>query len=59
MHAVGFQEVQIIYTQESRPCALPLIKGDGIQNLDEINAAITRVSNMLYGSLDYAVAAKK
>lgn len=59
LHEVGFQEVHIVYTQASRQQALPLIKGDGIQNLDEVNAAITRVSDMLYGSLDYAVIAKK
>ena len=56
---VGFTDVQTLYTACSRPEQLPLIEGEGIKNLEEINKAIGRVSNMLYGSQDYAVIAKK
>ena len=59
LREVGFTEVQTVYTDCSKPEQLPLIQGDGIQNLEEVNQAIQRVSNMLYGSQDYAVIAKK
>lgn len=59
LREVGFTDVQTLYTACSRPEQLPLIEGEGIKNLEEINKAIGRVSNMLYGSQDYAVIAKK
>lgn len=59
LREVGFTEVQTVYTDCSKPEQLPLIRGDGIQNLEEVNQAIQRVSNMLYGSQDYAIIAKK
>jgi len=57
---VGFIEVQTIFTEASRTdFALPMIESDAIKNLEEVNRAIERISNFLYGSLDYAVIAKK
>ncbi len=55
----GFKDVRIVYTDDSRPEQLPLIEGDGIKNIDEVNRAVERISNTLFGSLDYAVIAKK
>ena len=59
LREVGFTDVQTVYTDCSRPEQLPMIEGDGIKNLEEVNRAIGRVSDMLYGSQDYAVIAKK
>lgn len=59
LREVGFSDVQTVYTDCSRPEQLPLLQGDGIRNIEEVNRAIQRVSNMLYGSQDYAVIAKK
>lgn len=57
---VGFSDIQIVFTEASRlDVPLPLIESDAIHNLQEINNAITRVSNLLYGSVDYAVIARK
>ena len=60
LREAGFSEVQTVYTEASRAgTPLPLIDSDGIRNLDEVNHAIERVSNLLYGSQDYAVVAKR
>lgn len=56
----GFSKVDILYTESSRlPVEIPALKGDGIENLEEFNRAMTEVSNMLFGSQDYAVIARK
>ena len=59
LREAGFTDVQTIYTDCSRPEQLPLIESDSIHNLNEVNDAIQKVSNMLYGSQDYAVIARK
>lgn len=60
LREAGFSEVQTIYTEASHAGeALPLIDSDGIRNLEEVNRAIEQVSNLLYGSLDYAIMARK
>ena len=60
LREAGFSEVQTIYTEASHAgSALPLIDSDGIRNLEEVNRAIEQVSNLLYGSLDYAIIARK
>ena len=59
LREIGFSDVQIVYTDCSRQEPLPPIKSDAISNLDQVNAGIARVSDLLYGSLDYAVVAKK
>lgn len=56
---IGFSDVQIVFTEASRMEGLPKIKSDSIDNLEELNAGIQRVSDMLFGSQDYAVIAKK
>ncbi len=56
---IGFSDVQIVFTEASKMEGLPMIKSDAIDNLEELNAGIQRVSDMLFGSQDYAVIAKK
>lgn len=56
----GFQQVEILYTDKSRsPIVIPKIESKDIANLDEFNQAMQKVSNMLFGSQDYAVIARK
>lgn len=60
MKMIGFRDVHIMYTDHSRvDDELPPIKGGNIENVDEINAAVKRLSEKLYGSQDYAVIAMK
>ena len=60
MKMIGFRDVHIMYTDHSRvDDELPPIKGGNIENVDEINAAVKRLSEKLYGSQDYAVIALK
>ncbi len=60
LHEAGFRETQVIFSEASRAGdPLPQIDGDGIRNLEQVNQAISKVSNLLYGAQDYAVVAKK
>ncbi len=61
LEKVGFAKVDILYTECSKPSiSIPELKTkDGIENLDEFNDAMHSVSEMLFGSQDYAVIARK
>lgn len=55
----GFTSVEILYTESSRlPFEIPEIKIEN-ENLDEFNQAMERVSELLYGSQDYSIIARK
>ena len=55
----GFTSVEILYTDSSRvPYSIPRLK-EGEEEFKDFNAAMERVSNLLYGSQDYAVIARK
>lgn len=57
---VGFKQVEIIYTENSKPdYRLPLLNVESSKNLEEFNSGINCVTDVLFGSLDYAVIAKK
>ena len=58
LKSIGFSEVQLLWPDHSLE-QLPHIESESIKNLQAINAAVDRVSRMLYGSQDYAVVAKK
>ncbi len=56
----GFRDVTIIFTECSRVQEpLPMLRGNGIDNIEEMNDALTRVSDLLFGSQDYAIIARK
>lgn len=56
----GFKEVEIIYTEISRvPKKIPLLELNVTGNLQEFNSSIYEVSELLYGSRDYAIIARK
>lgn len=60
MRMVGFEDVKIVYIDKSRAGdGIPEIKGEGIENLDEVNEAIKKMSDKIYGCQDFAVVARK
>lgn len=60
MESVGFKEVQILYTKESRiPYSLPLLEEGDVTHTKEANDGIYLLSELIWGSQDYAVIAKK
>ena len=57
---VGFKEVSILYTKNSKiPHELPMLNGSSIENLQEFNDGINLLNELLFGSQDYAVIARK
>lgn len=60
LRKAGFSEVEILFTEASRSgYRLPLLSGKGVDNLEEFNNGINLVTDLLFGSQDYAVIAKK
>lgn len=56
----GFSDVQILYTEGSRlPYHIPKLSDENEGREHEFDVAMQRVENLLYGSQDYAVIAKK
>ncbi len=56
----GFRKIDIIFTESSRPdFEIPELKCSGGENTEEFNKAMKKVSELLYGSQDYAVIARK
>lgn len=57
LRKAGFKEIDIIYTESSRPqTIIPPIQQE---NMDEFNRAMKTVENMLFGSQDYAIIARR
>lgn len=57
LEKAGFTDINIIYTEHSRPpFNIPELNVEGA---DEFNSAMRNVSDLLYGSQDYAVIATK
>ena len=56
----GFKEIQILYTDNSKiPYKLPLLDCENANNLEEFNSGINLLSDLIFGSQDYAIIAKK
>ena len=56
----GFTCLKTVYTEYSNlKYRLPLLSSEHIQNLEQFNSGINRLSDMLFGSLDYAIIAEK
>ncbi len=55
---LGFREVQLVWPDHSLE-RLPHFDADGIRNIDQVNRAMDRLSDLLFGSQDYAVIGKK
>lgn len=60
LEKAGFKNIKIIYTESSRPpYSIPELKCTAAENADEFNAAMKTVSDIIFGSQDYAIAAVK
>lgn len=56
----GFEKVEVVYPEGSKLGErLPVFEADDISNVDEMNNGITRLSEMVFGSQDYAIVAYK
>lgn len=56
----GFRDIRIEYTEASKPkYKLPLLNAENITNLSEFNDGINLLSDIIFGSQDYAIIAKK
>lgn len=60
MEQAGFKDVQILYTESSKvPYELPLLNAQNVENLEEFNSGMKLLSDLIFGSQDYAVIARK
>ena len=60
LEKAGFKDIEIIYTESSRPpFEIPPLKCAEAENTAEFNEAMKRVSDIIFGSQDYAVVAVK
>lgn len=60
LEKAGFRNIEIIYTEGSRPpYSIPPLRCADAENADEFNEAMKRVSDMIFGSQDYAIVAVK
>lgn len=60
LEKAGFRKIDIIFTENSRPqFEIPELKISGGEDTEEFNKAMKKVSELLYGSQDYAVIACK
>lgn len=60
LNQAGFKEIQVIFTEQSKVgYRLPLLNGEGISNLNEFNDGINCISDIIFGSQDYAIIAQK
>ena len=59
LEKAGFQNIEILYTESSKPDRhIPVLRCAG-ENIEEFNTAMQQVAQMLYGSQDYAAIAIK
>ena len=57
MEKAGFKEIEIVYTKNSRPqISIPPIE---LEKMESFNHAMKQVEDMLFGSQDYAIVAKR
>ncbi len=55
----GFNDIKIIYTEESKEASIVPLLDSSASNIDDFNASLKRVSDVLFGSQDYAIIAIK
>ena len=60
MQECGFRNVQVVYTKESKVnYRFPLLSAEKCDNLEEFNDGINFLSDIMFGSQDYAIVAQK
>lgn len=56
MQKSGFSNTQILFTKNSKlDEQIPDLKGTSIDNLNEFNESMNKITDLLYGSQDYAI----
>lgn len=56
----GFTDIEVIFTENSRTGeTLPHLVSDTVSNLDEFNAGLDKLTEIMFGSQDYAIIARK
>lgn len=59
LEKAGFKKIEIIFTESSKPqTEIPALKTDA-ENIEEFNEALKKVSDIIFGSQDYAIIATK
>lgn len=60
LREAGFEKIEVLYTESSKvDYRLPTILSDSVDNLDEFNEGIKVLSDVIFGSQDYAIIATK
>lgn len=60
MQQAGFSDIEIVFTESSRiDYRLPLLNAENVSNLAEFNDGMALLTEMLFGSQDYAIIARK
>lgn len=60
LEKAGFKNTEIVYTAGSRPpVSIPELKCNNSDNINEFNQAMQKVSDIMFGSQDYAIIAVK
>lgn len=60
LEEAGFEDIEIVYTTTSKiPYSLPYLETDAVKNLKEVNDGIYLMSDLVFGSQDYAIIARK
>ncbi|NFI51512.1 methyltransferase domain-containing protein [Clostridium botulinum] len=60
LEKAGFKDIQIMFTECSKTeYTLPLLQDESVNNLKEFNNGINHLNDLLFGSQDYAIIAKK
>ncbi|WP_252221707.1 MULTISPECIES: methyltransferase domain-containing protein [unclassified Clostridium] len=60
LEKAGFKDIQIMFTECSKTeYTLPLLHDESVNNLKEFNNGINHLNDLLFGSQDYAIIAKK
>ena len=56
----GFNDIQVVYTEQSKVgYRLPLLDSQNINNISDFNDGINLLSDIIFGSQDYAIIARK
>ncbi len=60
LEKAGFTKINVVYTNSSKlPVQIPKLAGEHIENIDAFNEAMQTVTDVLFGSQDYAIIAQK
>lgn len=56
----GFSKVEVVYTESSKVAySLPMLVSNNVENLNDFNEGIKVLSDVIFGSQDYAIIATK